>query len=305
MFNNEIKQSVILGRSNIAAHILISMRPKQWIKNLFVFPPLVFSKSLFIFPLNIKALMTFVVFCVVSGCVYIINDVADREEDKKHPVKSLRPVASGILSPSIALGTVAILLSLSLTGGYMIGPELLAILALYFFMNLLYSTFLKHVVLLDIFVIALGFVLRVMGGGAVIHVKLSSWLILCTLLIALFLALCKRRHELVLLEDNASNHRKILGEYTPYFLDQLIAVVTASTLMTYALYTMSEDVYRNFGNNNIKYTIPFVLYGIFRYLYLVHQKKKGGSPTEIMMRDIPMLINIGLWAFVVVVILYR
>ncbi|OGW59381.1 MAG: hypothetical protein A2Y48_09475 [Nitrospirae bacterium RIFCSPLOW2_12_42_9] len=285
-------------------NILISMRPKQWIKNLFIFTPLIFSKTLFIYPYNLKSFMAFIIFCEVSGCVYIINDIADREEDKRHPLKRLRPIASGVLSTYLAGGTAAILMLMFLIGGYSMGNDFLAILFAYFSINLAYSIFLKHVVLLDIFVISLGFVLRVAGGGFAIDVEISSWLLLCTLLIALFLAMCKRRHELVLLEDEAKSHRKILGEYSPYFLDQLIAVVTASTLVTYALYTMSSDVYLKFGNNNLKYTIPFVLYGIFRYLYLVHQKDKGGSPTEIMMSDVPMLMNMGLWALVVGFALY-
>ena len=296
---------VILKHSNIAINILITMRPKQWIKNLFLFAPLVFSKSLLTFSLSMKTSIAFVAFCILSGCVYMINDVADREKDKKHPTKCLRPIASGMLSPTVALGMITIFLSLSLVGGYLVDIEFFAILVIYFLINLAYSTLLKHVVLLDVFVIAVGFVLRVIGGGAAIHVELSSWLLLCTLLIALFLALCKRRHELVLLEDDASSHREILGQYTPYFLDQLIAVVTASTVVSYALYTMSDNVYKNFGNNDLKYTIPFVIYGIFRYLYLVHRKDEGGNPTEMMMSDVPMLVNIGLWAFVVGIVLYR
>lgn len=300
-----MEHSAIMNHSNIAINILISMRPKQWIKNLFVFAPLVFSKSLLIFSLNIRAFAAFVFFCALSSCVYIINDIADREEDKSHPTKRLRPIASGMLSPSPALGVAALLLGVSLIGGYLLNMEFLVVVAIYFVINIAYSIFLKHVVLLDVFVIAIGFVLRAVGGGVAIHVELSSWLLLCTLLIALFLSLCKRRHELVILENEASNHRKILSEYSPYFLDQLIAVVTASTLVAYALYTMSNEVYMRFGDNNLKYTIPFVLYGIFRYLYLVHRKDKGGSPTEIMMSDIPMLVNIGLWGFVVGIVLYR
>lgn len=295
---------VLTKRPNIAINILISIRPKQWIKNFFVFAPLIFSKSLFVFPLNIRAIAAFAVFCAVSGGVYIINDIADREEDQKHPTKRLRPIASGMLSIYTGSVVAAIFLLISLSGGYVLGTDFLAVAALYFLMNFVYSTFLKHIVLLDICVIAIGFVLRVVGGGVAIDVELSSWLLLCTLLVALFLAMCKRRHELVLLKDEASNHRRILDKYSPYFLDQLIAVVTASTLVTYALYTMSEAVHVKFGNNNLKYTIPFVLYGIFRYLYLVHQRNKGGSPTEIMLGDIPMLVNMGLWVLVVVMVLY-
>ena len=290
--------------STIVINLIRSMRPKQWIKNLFVLAPLIFSKTLFVYPLNVKAFMAFAIFCAVSGCIYLINDIADREEDQRHPVKRLRPIASGALSPYFAAAVAAILLLISFISGYRMGAYFFVSVAIYFLINLVYSTFLKHVVLLDVFVIALGFVLRVISGGVAIAVELSSWLLLCTLLIALFLALCKRRHELVLLEEEAATHRKILEEYSPYFLDQLIAVVTASTLVTYALYTMSDEVYVKFGSDNLKYTIPFVLYGIFRYLYLVHQKNKGGSPTEIMMSDLPMLVNIGLWVSAVGLVLY-
>ncbi len=301
---DKMKQSPVLCKSSFLVNIFFSMRPKQWIKNLFGLTPIMYSKNVFVFPLNIKVFMAFLLFCMVSGCVYIINDVADVEKDKVHPRKRQRPIASGAISHSKALGAAGVVLILSLIGGYIISNQLLAILAIYFLMNLTYSIVLKHVVLLDVFVIAIGFVLRVVGGGVAINVELSSWLLLCTLFIALFMALCKRRQELVLLDKEASNHRTILGEYSPYFIDQLIAVVTASTLVSYALYTMSENVLLKFGNNNLKYTVPFVLYGIFRYLFLVHQKDKGESPTEIMLSDVPILVNMGLWFLVVSIVLY-
>ena len=295
----------MVNNSNTAINFVVAMRPKQWVKNFFCFAPLVFSRSLSVFPLNMRAFIAFLLFCVVSGCVYVINDFADREADRKHPTKRLRPIASGMLSPAVALGMVAVFLSLSSVGAYLVSIELLIVLAIYFLMNLAYSTVLKRVVLLDVFVIAIGFVIRVVGGGVVTYVELSSWLLLCTLLIALFLALCKRRHEIVLLEDDAESHRKILSEYSPYFLDQLIAVVSASTVVSYALYTMSDDVHKNFGDNNLKYTVPFVIFGVFRYLYLVHRKDKGENPTEIMMSDLPILVNMGLWIVAVGMILYR
>lgn len=296
--------TISAGKSNIAANILVSMRPKQWVKNLFVFAPLIFSKSLFIYPLNIKAVAVFLIFCVVSGSVYIINDIADKDKDKSHPLKKLRPIASNRISTRAASRVAAALLPVSFILAYMIDTLFMTVLVIYFLINIMYSAFLKHVIFLDIFIIAIGFVLRTAGGGLAIHVEVSSWLILCTFLVALFLAMCKRRHELTLLKQEATNHRKILSQYSPYLLDQLIAVVTASTLITYALYTMSDDVYVKFGNNNLVYTIPFVLYGIFRYLYLVHQEDKGGNPTEIMMNDVPILINIGLWVLASALILY-
>ncbi len=284
-------------------YFLYSMRPRQWVKNLFVLAPLVFGKEVFIFPQNARALLAFAVFCLVSGAVYVINDIADREGDRRHPDKSQRPIALGVLPFQTAFLGASSILVVSLGLAFMLEWKFSGILFAYILLNIGYSYLLKHIVLVDVFVVALGFVFRVAAGGIVIDVQASSWLLLCTLLIALFLALCKRRHELVLLEEGAKEHRKILREYNPYFLDQLIAVVTASTVVAYALYTMSEEVQAFVGNAYMQYTIPFVLYGIFRYLYLVHRQDIG-SPTEIMLGDVPMIVNIGLWGIAVLVIFY-
>ena len=286
-----------LGNPGTAASILLSMRPKQWVKNLFVFAPLVFSQSLFVPLLVLKSLIAFGAFCFLSGAVYLINDVVDRERDAQHPVKQLRPIASGLITPATAVFAALVFAGLTFVGSYLwLGLMTLAILVSYLLLNLAYSLLLKHVLLLDVLVIALGFVLRVSAGGHAIQVRLSSWLLVCTLLIALFLALCKRRYELVLLEGAASNHREILGQYSPHFLDQLIAIVAASTVISYALYSMSEDVRLALGSNSLKYTLPFVLYGLFRYLYLVHRKDVDEDPTEAMMTDVSMLVNMALWA---------
>jgi len=174
----------------------------------------------------------------------------------------------------------------------------------YLILQILYSFYLKHVVILDVFSVASGFVLRVVGGAEVIHVPISSWLLICTILLSLFLAMSKRRHELILLEDNAVHHRKILYEYSPYFLDQMISVVTSSTVIAYALYTMSEETVKKFHTDNLKFTIPFVIYGIFRYLYLIHQKNEGGNPEMVLLTDKPLIINILLYGLVVGFILY-
>jgi 4-hydroxybenzoate polyprenyltransferase len=284
--------------------IWISMRPIHWVKNLLVFAGLLFSQNFFSPPHFLKSLFAFALFCGISSSVYILNDILDLKHDKLHPIKSKRPLASGELSLSsglifsLLLGGIAIILSFLLQKNFGL------IVVIYFFLNLLYSTHLKQVVILDVMCVAAGFVLRAVAGAIVIEVTISSWLVVCTILLALFLGFSKRRHELILLEDNAVNHRRILAEYSPYFLDQMIAVVTASTVVAYAFYTLSPEVMEKLGTKYMDLTIPFVLYGIFRYLYLIHQKKEGGRPTKMLLTDKPILINILLWLVAVFLILY-
>lgn len=284
--------------------IWISMRPTHWVKNIVVFAGLIFSQNFFSPPLFLKSLFAFALFCGISSSVYILNDILDLKYDKLHPVKSKRPLASGELPVSsglafsLILGAIAIILSFFLQKNF----GLIAVI--YFLLNLFYSLYLKHVVILDVMSVAAGFVLRAVAGAVVIEVTISSWLVVCTILLALFLGFSKRRHELILLEDDAVEHRKILSEYSPYFLDQMIAVVTASTVVAYAFYTLSPEVMEKLGTKYMNLTIPFVLYGIFRYLYLIHQRKEGGRPTRILLTDKPILINIVLWLITVFLILY-
>ncbi len=284
--------------------IWITIRPKQWIKNLFVFAPLFFAQKLFDPPSMLQATAAFVVFCIMSSAMYIINDLMDAKEDREHPVKRLRPIPSGALPVNFAWAASVVLAAVAMAAAWALGKGFFWSCALYGGVNIAYSLRLKHMVLIDVFIIAAGFVLRVLAGALVIRVEISSWLVICTILLALFLALCKRRHELVILENNAGHHRKILREYTPYFLDQLISVVTASTVVAYSLYTVSEDVVAKFGTQNLRLTIPFVLYGIFRYLYLVHQKDEGGNPTKVLLTDVPLIINMLLWGISILFILY-
>ena len=284
--------------------ILQSMRPAQWTKNLFVFAALVFAQKFFSAPLLLKSSAAVLVFCLVSGGLYIFNDLRDREEDRAHPKKSQRPIARGDISSSAALAAFVVLTGGSLVAAFFLSWNFFIAVAVYFFLQLAYSLKLKQVVILDIFVIAAGFVIRVVSGGLVIDVPISSWLLICTTLLALFLAMSKRRHELVLLEDRATDHRPILKEYSPYLLDQMIAVVTASTLIAYCLYTISAETVQKFGTGHLVWTSGFVLYGIFRYLYLVHQKGKGGSPEELVLQDKPLLLNIVLWIGAVIIIIY-
>jgi 4-hydroxybenzoate polyprenyltransferase len=280
------------------------LRPQQWVKNLFVLAPLLFSQNLFTPAAVGRALAAFVLFCLASSSVYLLNDIRDREQDRLHPRKRHRPLASGELNVSLAAGVMIALLLSALAGAWMISKPLALMLFGYWLINLLYSTWLKHQVILDVFAIASGFVLRVAGGGLAIEVEISHWLLLCTTLLALFLGFSKRRHELGLLKAGAQAHRVVLADYNPGFLDMMIAIVTASTVMSYALYTVSEDTMRRFHTHALMLTLPFVLYGIFRYLYLIHHKNEGGDPTQSLLTDIPMLVNVFLWALTAGVIVY-
>ena len=288
-----------------AANLIVSVRPGEWTKNLFVFAGLLFGQRL-TDPLAVKrAGLAFLIFCALAGVVYLVNDVADRDRDRQHPRKRNRPIASGALSVPTALGAAALLTACGLGAAWWLGRDFFAVAAGYLLLLVLYSGPLKHIVIIDVLTIAIGFVLRVAAGAVAIGVPISQWLLICTILLALFLGLSKRRHEIVLLADGAIGHRRILEEYSPYLLDQMIGVVTASTLMAYILYATSHETAEKFGTSLLGLTIPFPLYGIFRYLYLVHRKEGGGSPAELLLNDRPLLACVALWAVAVVVIIYR
>jgi 4-hydroxybenzoate polyprenyltransferase len=285
-------------------NLIISLRPKQWTKNSLLFAGLVFSQNLFQASLAIRVLLGFVIFCLLSGATYMINDLLDLQQDRIHPVKSKRPIASGRLPKSVVLVVSIGLILIGLFSAFFLDRVFGFIALSYICLTLCYSFFLKHVVILDMIVVSLGFVLRAVAGAEIIHVKISSWLLVCTIFLALFLSLGKRRHELILLGDNAQTHRPILEEYSPYLLDQMISVVTASTVMAYTLYTTSPETVEKFGTRNLVFTTPFVLFGIFRYLYLMHQKRLGGSPEQILLSDKPMIFNIFLYLITAGIILY-
>jgi len=288
---------------NIRA-VFTSLRPHQWTKNLVVFAALGLSKHLFELEPFLRTAAAFALFCGLSGAVYLMNDVADAEKDRLHPQKRLRPIASGALSVHTATAIAIALGAASAALSFLLGlPFGLCALA-YLGLNLVYSFRLKEVVILDALSVALGFVLRAAAGGLAIRVPISEWLLVCTILLALFLALAKRRHELTSLSGQASSHRRILAEYSPYLLDQMIAVVTASCLMAYAFYTLAPETREKFQTERLSWTIPFVIYGIFRYLYLVHQKEQGGSPTDLLVADRPLLLVVALWAIAIVAIVY-
>ncbi len=293
------------GQRPVLLNLLISLRPGQWTKNLFVFAALVFAQRLTDADAVVQAVIAFLVFCALSSTVYLINDVLDREQDRRHPLKADRPVASGALRPSVAIAAAAILGIVTMTVALGLGWRFFQIAAGYLLLLVAYSAFLKHIVILDVLTISAGFTLRAAAGAAAIAVPISHWLLVCTTLLAMFIALSKRRHELTLLTEKAIDHRPILGDYTPYLLDQMISVVTASTLIAYAFYTISPETTAKFGTDLLSLTIPFPLYGIFRYLYLVHRRDKGGSPAELVVNDRPLLVCVGLWALSVILIIYQ
>lgn len=305
--SNSSPDAPIAGVSGrpVFLNLFLSLRPGQWTKNLLVFAGVLFGRQLGDAHAVARALAAFVIFCALSGVVYLINDVADREADRQHPLKQTRPIASGALPVPIALGAAAVIGVAALAASLTLGWTFAAVAAGYLALQVLYSGPLKNIVIIDVLTIAIGFVLRAVAGAVAVDVQISPWLLVCTILLALFIALAKRRHEIVLLADDARRHRAILGEYTPYLLDQMIAVVTASTLVSYAFYTISPETELKFGTRWLDLTIPFPLYGIFRYLYLVHQREGGGSPADLLLTDRPLLVCVALWAVAVALIIYR
>ncbi|MCL5264616.1 MAG: decaprenyl-phosphate phosphoribosyltransferase [Chloroflexi bacterium] len=283
-------------------YLLISMRPKQWTKNFMLFFGLIFSYNLRNPSLIVLTVAGFAIFCLLSSGIYLVNDLVDLEKDRKHPLKSKRPIASGKLPQALATFAAFLLLIVSIPLAFILNYSFGLIAVGYVTLMLAYSYGLKHLVLIDVFAIAAGFVLRAVAGAEAISVPISPWLYVCTALGALFLGLSKRRHELILLNDDATGHRKILEEYSAPMLDQMITIVTAMTIMGYSLYTFSaENLPRN---NSMMLTIPFVLYGAFRYLYLIHLKNAGGSPEDILLKDKPLLLDVALWVVVSAGILY-
>jgi 4-hydroxybenzoate polyprenyltransferase len=284
--------------------LLISLRPYQWTKNLVIFAPLIFAKELTHQQNVLLSFAAFVTFCFLSSGVYLVNDVLDFEKDRHHPEKRNRPIAAGRVNLRTAL-TIGILLFIgSVTAAWFLGRGFLEVVVLYLFVTLGYNFYFKKIAILDVMAISIGFVLRAIAGSEVIQVVSSFWLLLCTFLLALFLALSKRRHELVFLNENAIRHRANLAEYSPYLLDQMIGVVTASCVLAYTLYTVSDETVAKFHTNRLSLTIPFVYFGIFRYLYLIHQKKEGGKPSRHLYSDKPLLVSIILWIIACMAIIY-
>ena len=287
----------------LVAAVLASLRPRQWAKNLFVFAGVIFSQQLFT-PQAWRAVGAFALFCALSGAIYLLNDVADAEQDRLHPTKRRRPVASGALSRELALGIGLALLAASVVVSFGLGVPFGLVAVAYGVLLTAYSVWLKHLVILDVLTVAVGFVLRAVAGAVAVGADISGWLLICTVLIALFLALGKRRHEYLTLKGSAAAHRPILAEYSEGFIDQMIAVVTASAVTAYALYTMSPETVAKFHTRLLPLTLPFVLYGIFRYLYLLYRRELGGNPSDLVLSDRALLVNTTLWMAAVLVLIY-
>jgi 4-hydroxybenzoate polyprenyltransferase len=290
--------------SQTLKNLIVLARPQQWIKNGVVLAGLIFAGKAEDLSLEWRAFMALGAFCLLSSSVYTFNDIADRERDGHHPFKKSRPIAAGAISISAAsvFGIILALAGLALSTA--IGPGVMYVSLAYLGLNFLYTIFLKNVVIIDVMTIAAGFVLRALAGAVAINVEFSGWLLITTFVLALFLGLGKRRYEITILQSEAGSHRKILKKYSPYLLDQLIGVVTASTVVTYLFYTLSSEVRAKLQTDYLFVTIPFVIYGIFRYLYLVHKEERGGSPTRLLLTDRPLLLDVVLWLATVIFILY-
>lgn len=291
------------GLLDTLSALLTAMRPKQWTKNLLVFAALVFDHQLDNVGHFALVFGAFICFCLASSSTYLVNDVMDRESDRLHPKKRHRPIASGKLSERTALVAAAVAFLTSVGVGFLLRPAFAGVILLYIVLIVAYSLSLKHMVILDAFTISAGFVLRAAGGAVVLDVPISPWLYVCTVLLSLFLAFGKRRAELNLLEDSAAEHRRNLDEYTVPLLDQLILITTAATVMAYSLYTFTADNLPE--NHSMMLTIPFVLYGVFRYLFLIYARGEGGAPEQVLLSDRPLLVSVMLWGLAAVAIVYQ
>ena len=295
----------VVKNVNTAALLFKSVRPVQWIKNTFVFLPLLFAKRVFNYQDFFHSLSAAVIFCLLVSGMYLINDIVDLHADRKHPEKRHRPLAAGLLSPKLAATVAAVLFLISMSLGGLLGFGFFLVLSAYILVQLLYNYRFKEIVILDVFCISASFFLRVIGGGVVIKVEISPWLVICSILISMFLALAKRRHEIVLMgESEGKHHRKVLIHYSPYLLDQMICIITAATLLSYMLYCISEQTVQKFQTHHMIYTFPFVLYGLFRYLYLIHHKNEGGAPEKVLVSDMPLLLSVILWGITSALIIY-
>ena len=283
--------------------LIEAMRPKQWAKNIFIFAPLVFDQKLFHPTYLARTVAGLVLLCLISGAVYLMNDLVDAEKDRQHPRKRNRPIASGRLSPRLALAAAVLIPLVGLPLGFLLDPLFGGILLGYLVLQIAYSFVLKNAVIIDALAVAAGFVLRVAAGIPLVEAeRFSPWIYTCMGLLALFISFSKRRHELTLLGENANGHRESLGEYSVLLLDQFILIVTAATLVAYTLYTFSAPNLP--PNHTMMLTVPFVLYTVFRYMYLVYVKGLGGEPEEIVLRDRPLQVGVLLWGLAVILIMY-
>lgn len=284
--------------------ILRTLRPHQWVKNLFVLTPLVFGGQLTHATPVLLALAAFALFCALSGAVYLLNDIIDREKDRLHPLKQHRPIPAGRLSVRTAWIAFGAIVAGSLVGSLAINPALFATSAGYLALNVAYSLVLKHIVFVDVVSIALGFILRILAGAAAVAVPISVWLVLCTFLLALFLGLGKRKHELVVFGDDEARRRRVIEHYRMPHLDMALNIVAAVTTLVYLLYTQSERTVRVFGTHNLVFTLPFVVFGVVRYLQILSNHREEESPTDYIIKDIPFVTNLALWGITVILVIY-
>lgn len=284
--------------------LFATLRPKQWLKNAFVFAPAIFANELFDRGVLLRAAGAFAVFCAAASATYLLNDVLDREADRRHPTKKFRPIASGRVPVGLAVAAAVALAAVAVVAATFLGLPFAAVVVVYLVETVAYTLYLKHTVILDVMFLAAGFVLRVAGGAIAVNVPASEWLFLCTLLLALFLGFSKRRHEITLLESGASSHRRVLEHYSAELLDQMIVIVATSVILCYILYTIWPSTIEKFGSNHLVYTVPFVIYGIFRYFYLIHQRQSGGDPTGALLTDVPLIVDVLLYGCVAVAVIH-
>jgi 4-hydroxybenzoate polyprenyltransferase len=298
-------ETAAMARTSTLGPMIRLIRPKQWLKNLFVFAPLIFARELFLIDADLIAVRAFLAFCFTASAIYIINDMADAEADRAHPEKRHRPIASGEVSPREALVLLSALIILTVVVVAGMDPRFITILAAYFLFNLAYSFRLKEVLLLDVFIVAAGFMFRVLGGAYAIDVRVSSWLVLCSLFISLFLGFAKRRGELAVAPvPEGGAGRKVLRLYSMEFIDQLLTIAAAGTVISYALYTVAPGTIETFGTEKLIYTTVFVLYGVFRYIYLIQTTSKAENPTNAVTSDLPIIVTGLLWILSCVVLIY-
>ena len=299
-----VKEGATSRISTTMRMLLVSLRPQQWVKNTLVFSGLIFSRSLLQWGIVRVSLAAFAIFCMASSGIYLLNDLCDAEADSKHPIKRFRPLAAGKIGLNTMRAAMVVLVVGSAILAIVLRPAFALVVGVYLLINVAYSLGLKRVVILDVMTISMGFVLRAVAGAVVIGVGASPWLVLCTLMLALLMGFGKRRHELNLLQSDAHSHRPSLDGYSIQFLDLMMTVTAGAAVVTYALYTMAEETVARFNSHSLVLTVPFVLYGIFRYLFLVHKRNGGGDPARLLVGDASTLINLGLWLAIVCFVLY-
>lgn len=285
-------------------YFFYALRPKHWVKNFFVFLPLIFGHKLFDAGAFLDVAASFFLFCMASSAVYLVNDLIDLENDRAHPTKRMRPIASGKVEAREALPAAAVLAGTALALAAILNGRVAWILAGYLVFNVLYTRVLKNLVIIDVFCLSLFFILRILAGTYAAEVAVSRWILLMAGLLALFLGFNKRRQELQMLGHKSDEHRAVLHKYSLYFIDQMVSVITASTVIAYTLYTLDARTIREVGSDHMMLTVPFVYYGIFRYLYLLHKRKMDGDPTRVLLSDFPMQLNVVFWLMTAIAVVY-